>query len=82
MLFRSQCTYTRTVDLKKVANAIGFKNSFKFSINDIIEFEKILKTTGPVFVHIKVKPGNANVPIIDMAPEEIINRFMKEIKTI
>ncbi len=78
----SQCTYTRTVDLKKVANAIGFKNSFKFSINDKIEFEKILNTAGPVFVHIKVKPGNANVPIIDMAPEEIINRFMEEIKTI
>jgi sulfopyruvate decarboxylase subunit beta len=28
----------------------------------------------------KVKPGNADVPVIDMEPEEIKERFMEEIK--
>jgi len=40
---------------------------------------EILKLKGPVFVHVKVEPGNADVPIIDMSPEYIKNRFINEI---
>jgi sulfopyruvate decarboxylase subunit beta len=76
----SQCTYASTVNLGNVAESIGFKNSFKFSESDEINFKTVLESEGPVFVHLKVKAGNADVPIIDMTPKEIIGRFMEEIK--
>ena len=73
----SQCTYASTVDLGKVAKAVGFEKTYCF--RDGIDFEKILKIKGPVFVHVKVEPGNADVPIIDLSPREIKNRFINEI---
>lgn len=73
----SQCTYTTKVDLLKVAKSVGFKNTFVFE--EKIEFKKVLDAKGPVFVHMKVKPGNADVPVIDMGPEEIKERFMEEV---
>jgi sulfopyruvate decarboxylase subunit beta len=74
----SQCTYTTKIDLLKVAKSVGFKNTFVFE--EEINFKEALDVEGPVFVHLKVKPGNANVPIIDMEPEEIKERFMKEVE--
>jgi sulfopyruvate decarboxylase subunit beta len=74
----SQCTYSSTTDLKKVAEAIGFQKTFFFA--DEIEFQKVLETKGPVFVHIKVLPGNADVPVIPMEPEDIKKRFMEEVQ--
>lgn len=76
----SQCTYASTVDLGMVAQSVGFKNNFKFLESDEIDFKEVLESEGPVFVHLKVKAGNADVPIIDMTPEEIMGRFMKEIR--
>ena len=73
----NQCTYSVTTDLKKVADAIGFRETYFFS-NDI-DLKAILDAEGPVFVHLKVKPGNADVPVIPLEPEEIKNRFMKEV---
>lgn len=72
-----QCTYTTTIDLLKVAEAVGFKSIFVF--DDKINFKKVLDVKGPSFVHVKVKPGNADVPIIDMEPETIKARFKKEV---
>ena len=79
----NQCTYASTVDLKNVAEGVGFKNCFKFSDESDLKnnFNKVLKTKGPVFVHVKVKAGNADVPVIDMTPEEIKERFMGEINS-
>lgn len=74
----SQCTYTTKIDLLKVAKSVGFKNSFVFE--DEINFKEVLDSEGPVFVHMKVKPGNADVSVIDMGPEEIKTRFMEEVK--
>lgn len=74
----SQCTYAEDVDLLKVAKSIGFKNTFVFE--EEINFKEALDAEGPVFVHVKIKPGNASVPIIDMEPEEIKERFMAEVK--
>lgn len=74
----SQCTYTKNIDLLYVAKSIGFKKTFVFE--DIIEFDKVLKVKGPVFVHVKVKPGNADVPVIDMEPEEIKEKFIQEVR--
>ena len=47
---------------------------------DKIDFTPVLESQGPVFVHVKVKPGNANVPVIPMDPEEIKERFMNELQ--
>ncbi|HMK54987.1 MAG TPA: sulfopyruvate decarboxylase subunit beta [Methanobacteriaceae archaeon] len=73
----SQCTYTSTVDLKKVAEGLGFKETFFFSEN--IDFKDVFKAKGPVFVHLKVKAGNADVPVIPMDALEIKERFIKEV---
>jgi sulfopyruvate decarboxylase subunit beta len=76
----NQCTYTSTTDLKKVATGVGFKKTFYFKESeDKIDFSAVLNSEGPVFVHMKVKAGNANVPVIPMEAEEIKERFIKEI---
>jgi sulfopyruvate decarboxylase subunit beta len=78
----NQCTYASTVDLKKVAEGVGFENCFKFSDEESLkkEFKEVLESPGPVFVHVKVNAGNADVPVIDMEPEEIKERFIDEIR--
>ncbi len=76
----SQCTYASTVDLSKVAEAVGFKNRFFFDDKRRkYDFKEVLESCGPVFVHIKVKPGNADVPVIPMEASEIKDRFMIEL---
>lgn len=72
----SQCTYASTTDLKKVAEAVGLKTLF---FSDHIDLKPVLELDGPVFVHVKVSSGNADVPVIDMEPENIKIRFMEEI---
>jgi sulfopyruvate decarboxylase subunit beta len=74
----SQCTYASTVNLSHIAKAVGFKNIFTFKGD--LDLKEVLKSEGPVFVHAKVEPGNADVPVIDMEPEEIKERFMANIK--
>lgn len=77
----SQCTYASTVDLGNVAEAVGFKYKYFIDGNDeSFSFKEILNSKGPVFVHLKVKPGNADVPVIPMVAVEIKERFMEEIK--
>lgn len=77
----SQCTYASTVDLGNVAEAVGFKNMFFYDKKDKdFDFKEVLNSKGPVFVHIKVKPGNADVPVIPIEAIEIKNKFMDEIK--
>lgn len=76
----NQCTYASTTDLKKVAEGVGFRKTFIFKDSEYkIDFTPVLNTEGPVFVHLKVKAGNANVPVIPMEAEEIKERFIKEI---
>lgn len=74
----SQCTYASTVNLSQIAEAVGFENIFQFK--EDLDLARVLKAEGPVFVHVKVKPGNADVPVIDMEPEEIKERFMTNLK--
>lgn len=77
----SQCTYASTTDLKKVAESVGFQKTFFFpESKKNIDFTTVLETEGPVFVHVKVKAGNADVPIIPLEPEDIKERFMEAIK--
>lgn len=77
----NQCTYSSTTDLKKVAEGVGFKNTAIYQESqEEIDFTPILDMDGPVFVHVKVKAGNASVPVIPMEPEEIKERFMGEVE--
>jgi sulfopyruvate decarboxylase subunit beta len=76
----SQCTYASTVDLGSIADAVGFKNKFFFHNPDKeLGIKEVLNSNGPVFVHLKVNPGNADVPVIPMDAVEIRKRFMDEI---
>lgn len=75
----SQCTYASTVDLSCLAEAVGIKNVYKFPERGkkySLDFKGVLEAEGPVFVHLKVEKGNADVPVIDMGPEDIKERFM------
>lgn len=72
-----QCTYAATTNLKNIAEAVGFKKTFFFM--DKINLKPVLDADGPVLVHIKINPGNADVPVIPMEPEEIKARFMEEV---
>lgn len=74
----SQCSYTKTVNLSRLAEAVGFK--YLFFMQSVIDFSEVLNKDKTVFVHVKIKKGNANVPIIDIEPEFIKNRFINEIK--
>ncbi|MBM4241618.1 MAG: sulfopyruvate decarboxylase subunit beta [Euryarchaeota archaeon] len=79
----SQCSYAKTVDLLELAKSVGFKETFLLKSDvDYKNFKNVLETKGPVFVHVKVDPGNADVPIIDLEPEKIKSRFMGEVKRI
>lgn len=78
----NQCTYASTTDLKKVAEGVGFKNTILFTEStDKIDFSPVLDMEGPVFVHVKVRPGNAKVPVIPLEPDEIKERFMQEVQS-
>jgi len=66
------------VNLSRVAEAVGFKNLFLFW--NEIDFSEILNINESIFVHVKVEKGNADVPVIDIEPEDIKSRFIEEVK--
>jgi len=74
----NQETYTKNTDLIEIAKSIGFKKVYDF---EDISFEEILneKTESPVCIHFKIKPGNSDVGIIDLTPDEIKKRFIDSI---
>ncbi len=78
----SQETYASRINLSNIAEAIGFKEVHHIDAKettDDIDMTQYLDKKGPVFVHIKVNPGNSDAPIIDLTPSKIKNRFMKQI---
>ncbi len=77
----SQCSYASNVNLGNLAKSVGFKCNFYHDTNDKeFNFKEVLNSCGPVFVHLKIKPGNADVPIIPLEAVQIKDRFMIEIK--
>ena len=78
----SQETYASKVNLSNIAKSIGFNEVYyidaKNSVDDI-DMHDYVNKKGPVFLHIKVNPGNSDAPIIDLTPSKIKNRFMKQI---
>ena len=68
------------VDIELLARAAGLKKACK------VQDERELKDAwddrgrGPTFIHVVLKPGNAAVPNIPLAPEEIRERFMRALR--
>ena len=69
----NQDTYAQVVDLVDVARGVGFKNSYNFSDVNLKEF---IKSDDASFIVYTTDAGNSKVPIIDLTPVEIKNRFM------
>ncbi len=64
------CTHLGT-DLAGMAEAAGVKDVR--AVSDLDDLHLALEGMGVVIV--KVDPGNAEVPIIDISPEQILDRF-------
>ena len=78
----SQETYTSKVNLSNIAKSIGYNEVYYVDARnsvDNIDIKQYLDKKEPVFLHIKVKPGNTKAPIIDKTPSQIKNRFMESI---
>lgn len=78
----SQETYASRINLSNIAKSIGFKEVYHINAKDTVEdidMRDYIDKKGPVFLHIKVNPGNSDAPIIDLTPSKIKNRFMKQI---
>lgn len=78
----SQETYASKVNLSDIAKSIGFKEVYYIDARnstDNLNMNDYVDKKGPVFLHVKVKPGNSDAPIIDLSPSKIKNRFMKQI---
>lgn len=79
----SQETYASRINLSNIAKSIGFKEVYYIDARnsvDNIDMADYVEKNGPVFVHIKINPGNSDAPIIDLTPSQIKNRFMTEVK--
>jgi sulfopyruvate decarboxylase subunit beta len=66
------CTHLGT-DLAALAQAAGVK--FVRKVDNLDDLPLALAGRGVVVA--KVEAGNASVPVIDLSPEEIIERFMR-----
>lgn len=73
----NQDTYAQKIDLCKIAESVGFKNSYNFKD---ITLKDIIKSDDASFIVFKTEAGNSSAPIIDLTPVEIKERFMNAIK--
>ena len=72
----NQDTYAQAVDLVEIAKGVGFRNAHYI---DNIDLKEYIKSDDASFIVSKTEPGNADVPIIDIDPITIKERFMKSI---
>ncbi len=68
------CTHLGT-DLAGMAKAAGAKDVK--AVADLDSLRQALRESGNGVMVVKVEPGNADVPIIDISPEEILQRFRR-----
>lgn len=70
------------VDMELVAKSMGIEKTRKVQSEKELRhaLESIKEKEAPMFVHVMVKPGNANVNNIPMSPVEIKQRFMKALR--
>jgi len=70
------------VDMELVAKSMGIEKTEKAQSEKELKHvcETLNEREGPLFVHVVVKPGNANVENIPLSPVEIKQRFMKALR--
>lgn len=79
----SQETYTSMINLYDIVKSIGFKEVYHINAKENVEginMSDYINKKGPIFLHIKTKPGNTDAPIIDLTPSQIKNRFINSVK--
>jgi len=69
-------------DMELMAKSLGIENTEKAQTVEELKtlLRSISEEIGPMFVHVIVKPGNANVKDIPLSPAQIKQRFMKALK--
>jgi sulfopyruvate decarboxylase beta subunit len=70
----------RDTDIELLAIAAGFKNTWK--VNNGLELEHVIAELGqgPNFMHVMLKPGNADVKNIPLTPHQIRDRFVAALR--
>ncbi len=68
------CTHLGT-DLAGMAEAAGVNDVRR--VFDLDGLSQALKHSGCGVIVVKVEPGNAEVPVIDLSPDEILQRFRR-----
>jgi sulfopyruvate decarboxylase len=66
-----------TADLHLMAMAAGFEKTW--TVHEPWELEAALRASaggGPSFIHVRIQPGNRDVPNIPLSPSAIRDRFM------
>ncbi len=75
----NQRTASQKLDLELLARGFGIEHTCKaYSADDLAESLRV-QADGPKFIHVVVKPGNADVPDLPCTAREIKDRFMTEI---
>jgi sulfopyruvate decarboxylase subunit beta len=78
----NQPTATSSVaDLEMIARGFGIETTFKAADREEIEAALRDKKSGPRFIHVIAKPGNARVPNIPLGALEIKRRVMEFLRT-
>lgn len=72
----NQDTYAQLIDLVEVAKSVGFKNAYNYEDVNLMD---IFYSENASFIVYKTEAGNSTVPIIDLDPITIKERFMKSI---
>lgn len=70
-----------TADLALMALGAGFTRSL--TVHEPWELEAALAAKtgdGPSFIHVRIRPGNSDVPNISLSPAQIRDRFMAALK--
>jgi len=68
-----------TTDLAQVASAAGIRDCVQVQTEEALAAALSLKSGGPRFIHVIIRPGNSAVPNIPLSPEEIRDRFMQAV---
>ncbi len=79
-----QETISKVVKLDEVAKATGYKKTYRCTTMDEVKkvVPEFLNSEGPVFLLIKVEPGNIeDIERVSHTPEEITKRFSKAVQS-
>jgi sulfopyruvate decarboxylase beta subunit len=74
-----QCTASQKLDLELLARGFGIEHTHKaYTAEDLLTALQL--PTGPKFIHVVIRPGNANVPDLPCSAAEIKRRFMAHLR--